>query len=234
MKDLLVSRGVDEAKISVLLNWHAGETEESHDEVLNPRLSDEIRCVYAGNIGMMQDVETVIRAAAEVQHELPLQVSIYGSGVAEGAAQDLAAELGVQNVKFMGRVSAEQMQDVYSKSDFQLVTLKDRDVFRVTIPSKFQAAISKGVPVITTVPGDLAALCAANDIGLVAEPENPGSLARAFRDAAKMGMRGHAAMALRAHQFYWTTMSADKAREFIINQLEMAAGVYVGGKAGGY
>lgn len=223
MKEVLVKRGVDAAKISVLLNWDANETLPEKLGLNTPGPDQQINCVYAGNIGLMQDVETIVRAAAEVQDELPLHVSIYGSGVSDGAVRALADDLGVTNVEFKGRITTDEMSAVYDQSDFQLVTLRNRSVFRVTIPSKFQAAVSNGVPVITTVPGDLATICAENEIGLVAEPESPLSLAQAFRTAAELGLHGRAAMASRARDFYWTTLSADKGTDFITSRLEEAA-----------
>lgn len=222
MKDVLVRRGVNAEKISVLLNWHTDEG--SRVIARTPATSgDAITCVYAGNIGVMQDVSTIILAAAEVQDEVNLEVLIYGSGVAEDAAKRLAVEVDARNVKFMGRVSMEQMRSVYSSSDFQLVTLKDREVFRVTIPSKFQAALANGVPVITTVSGDLAYICEQEGVGLVADPESPASLADAFRSAAMLGEQGRADMARRAHALYWSKLAASNATRSIIVRLNGAA-----------
>ena len=172
---------------------------------------------------MMQDVETIVRAAAEVQDDIALDVLIYGSGVAEENAKKLAQELGAKNIKFMGRVSSEGMREVYERSDFQLVTLKDRAVFRMTIPSKFQASLANGVPVITTVQGDLASICAEKGIGLVAQPESPSSLASAFRQASALGSTGRADMASKAWQFYWDHLAEEKATIKIASRLTSIA-----------
>jgi colanic acid biosynthesis glycosyl transferase WcaI len=223
MKRALVTRGVNSEKISVQMNWDASEQNADREGDDTTLASDTIHCVYAGNIGLMQDVETIIRAAAAVQHDIPLKVSIYGSGVAEQDAKNLAEELDARNVFFMGRVSADKMHTVYLGSHFQLVTLKDRDVFKMTIPSKFQASMSNGIPVITTVKGDLAEICRLHEIGLVAEPENPSSLAKAFHDAAALGVSGRGAMADRAHRFYWGTMAAQQGTDSIIGRLIQAA-----------
>lgn len=222
MKDALIERGVDASKISTLLNWHADEQDSSLAPKREVNSQRTIRCVYAGNIGQMQDVETIIRAAEEIQDELDLEIVIYGSGVAEESARKLADELKVRNITFMGRVSMEEMRSVYRGSDFQLVTLKDREVFRITIPSKFQASMAYGTPVITTVNGDLATICEKEGVGLVAVPESPSSLAETFRRAAALGATGRADMARRSHQFYWSRMAADRATASIMNRLSRA------------
>lgn len=223
MKDALIARKVEASKISVLYNWHAGEKHVTMNPSARPSGSGPVRCTYAGNIGVMQDVETIIRAAVEVQHELDLEIRIYGSGVAESRVRSLADELGARNVKFMGRVAMSEMQGVYEQSDFQLVTLKDRDVFRFTVPSKFQASLANATPVITTVAGDLAAICIDERVGLVAEPESSSSLAEAFRQAVSLGPEGRAEMATRSAELYWARMSADNATRTINYRLRNAA-----------
>lgn len=222
MKQALVGRGVDAKKITVLYNWHPAEENPESGYARTTKSSSRIRCVYAGNIGQMQDVETIIRAAAQVQDELDLEIMIYGSGVAEDAVRALAKELEVRNVTFMGRVSMEDMKAVYRQSDFQLVTLKDREVFRMTIPSKFQASLANATPVITTVAGDLATICRDEGLGLVAEPQSASSLADALRQAVSIGPEGRNEMAKRAYDFYWKKMAADRATS-IIRSLLMAA-----------
>ncbi|WP_457973909.1 glycosyltransferase family 4 protein [Arthrobacter sp. D1-17] len=223
MKSTLIQRGVDADKITVLLNWDASELDSEPQDPVSDKAGPGIHCVYAGNIGQMQDVNTIIRAAAEVQHELDLDVSIYGSGVAEAEARALADELDARNVHFMGRVSLDEMKSVYRRSDYQLVTLKDRRVFGMTIPSKFQASMANGVPVITTVPGDLAKLCSDKDVGLVADPEDPDSLADAFRQAASLGRAGRENMANKARSYYKEALSADKTLSAIKAILFQAA-----------
>lgn len=223
MRLALVNRGVAPEKISILLNWDANEGNALSGKPTPRETAQRIRCTYAGNIGLMQDVETIIRASAAVQDEMQIDVSIYGSGVAENAVKAIATELDARNVTFHGRVSSQEMIEVYRRSDYQLVTLKDRDVFRMTIPSKFQSSMSNGVPVITTVAGDLAKICEENQLGLVADPESTASLADAFRRAAELGSLGRENMATRAREFYWENLAAAKAIESIRAILVQAA-----------
>lgn len=213
MKEALIQRGVDESKISIIYNWHADENSVNAVSLKGSptRDSPTLHCVYAGNIGQMQDVETIVRAAAAVEKELDLRVSIYGSGVAAEKIEALAESLGVKNVRLLGRVSAEEMQAIYKQSDFQFVTLRDLPLFRMTIPSKFQASLANGVPIITTVQGDLADLCTKNGLGFVAQPENVSDLASAIRKAAAMQPAERLAMSERARSYYSSHLTAEVA-----------------------
>ncbi|WP_457946047.1 glycosyltransferase family 4 protein [Pseudarthrobacter sp. alpha12b] len=222
MKQALIDRGVPSHKVSVTYNWHVSDVDPVPPAGAGAR-DEPLHCVYAGNIGAMQDIETIVRAAALVQNELKIRVSIYGSGVAEEEVESLARKLGANNVRFMGRIDAKAMPEVYQSSDFQLVTLKNRDVFRMTIPSKFQASMAHGVPVITTVGGDLAKICRQYEVGFVAEPEDPSSLAQAFRAAAAQSSADLNSMSRKAQQFYRDELSARSGTDQIIARLSAVA-----------
>lgn len=213
MKKALIQRGVDGSKITVILNWDANEkpAEEATPAPSKTVNSRTLSCVYAGNIGQMQDVESIVQAAAAVQDEIDISVSIYGSGVADEKVRALVQSLNAKNVKLFGRVDSALMQDIYKQSDFQFVTLRDVPLFRMTIPSKFQASLANGVPIITTVQGDLADICEENGLGFVAQPENVGDLANAIRRAAALQPADHSAMAQRARSYYASHLTAEVA-----------------------
>lgn len=229
MKEALIARGVPSSKISVLLNWDGNEPVNSNpidrnrSQPIETRHQDELHCVYAGNIGQMQDVETIVRAVAAVENEFPIRVSIYGSGTAEPALRDLIQQIGVKSVHLMGRVALEEMTAVYQSSDFQFVTLKRRQVFTMTIPSKFQSSMSNGIPIITTVQGDLAKICLDNGVGLVAEAENVESLADALRRAFAMGPKGQQTMSQKAIKLHREKLSGTIGLHTVVQRLTLVA-----------
>lgn len=84
---------------------------------------------------------------------------IVGRGVALGRIRSLSRSAGhATNIEFRGRVPRASMNEFYGQADYALVTLKDLPAFRETVPSKLQASLSQGLPVITTVQGDVRAL----------------------------------------------------------------------------
>ena len=114
----------------------------------------------------------------------------------------LAKELGTTNVDFRGAVPRDEMPKIYSPADFSLVTLRDLEVFRGTIPSKFQASIAHGVPVITTVQGDLRGLVEAHNVGFTAESEDAESLAQAMRSAHSIVPKEYSELQKRTRNVY--------------------------------
>lgn len=221
MSDALVSRGIPAEKISTVLNWDEGA--DARASLVHRGDGEPLRIVYAGNIGTMQDLETIARAAALLRDCRNVQFHVYGSGVAEGPFIKLVQDLGLSNLKYRGRVSKAAMKSIYASADFQLVTLKDRPLFRMTIPSKFQTAVANGIPVITTVQGDLSDICAAEGLGFSALPEDPESLADAVRAAASLSTEARRQMGERCRAFYDRHLTAIKGTAAIRKILREAA-----------
>jgi colanic acid biosynthesis glycosyl transferase WcaI len=217
MRDLVVARGADPARVHTVLNW-ADEALFRPAEATpsdRARIGRRDRCtiMYAGTMGPFQNLEDSIRAAAAVPD---VDLVFVGSGIAESAARDLTTELGAGNVRFVGRRPMSEMAALYAAADYQLITLRDLPVFRGVIPSKLPAALSCGSPVVVSAPGDGAALVEAHRAGLASPPGDWRSLADRFGRAAAVSAPERAAMGGRALDCYRTTMSQQAG----IGQLE--------------
>ncbi|MER7442053.1 glycosyltransferase family 4 protein [Micromonospora avicenniae] len=209
MAEQVVARGADPAKVRVVWNW-------TDDALFRPvPVTGEARAVlghrgrctvmFAGNLGLLQGLETAIRAAAAVRDRVDLV--LVGSGADEDGARRLAADLGAENVRFVGRRPAEEMADLYAAADWQLVCLRDVPALRAAVPSKLQAALACGMPVIGSVGGDTAALIRSTDVGLVCPPEDWRALAERFSQVAEMPTAVRQEMSRRARQVYRERMS---------------------------
>jgi glycosyltransferase involved in cell wall biosynthesis len=207
----LIDRGVPENRGHLVYNW--GRRIEGDGDVTAAERPG-LTVMFAGTLGDFQDLDTAIEAARLVTDLEDFRLTLVGTGSAETRLKKLAQ--GLESVEFRGRVPSDEMHGVYRESDFQLVSLKDVDIFHGTIPSKFQASVSLGLPVITTVAGDLSALVDANDLGFVARPEDAEALARAFRAAYALSSEQRREMGDRASAFYEDAMT----RETAIGQIE--------------
>jgi len=218
MRDIVVSRGADPDRVRIVLNW-ADET-FFHPVEATPsaraRIGHRDRCtiMYAGTMGPFQNIDDSIRAAAAVRDDIDLVLA--GSGIGEAAALDLTTRLGTDNVRFLGRLPMSEMAALYAAADYQLVILKDLEIFRGTIPSKLQAALSCGSPVIVSAPGDCAALVENRRVGLACPPGDWSALADRFRQAAETPPGERTAMARRARALY----EAEMSRRAGVDQLE--------------
>ncbi len=225
MRDLVIRRGAKADNVRVVLNW-ADETlfrpVEATDQARREiGYRDRCTIMYAGTIGPLQNIEASVRAAAASQDAMDLV--LVGSGIAQDAAQTLTAELGATNIRFRGRRPAADMPVLYAAADYQLVTLRNLPIFHGTIPSKLQAALSCGSPVVTSVPGDCAQIVEEHGIGLACAPDDWRGLAERFQHAAKLSRAEHNEMALRARETYDSRMSRRAGVDQIEDMLIEAA-----------
>lgn len=208
MVETLIGRGVDPARVHLLYNW-AEEASLMPPESPSDALSSSAtgaRVLYGGNVGDLQDLETVVQAADRAR-DAGIQLSVVGDGVALPRIRALVERLGSTNIEFKNRVAREQMGSLYRAADYALVTLKDLPVFRGTVPSKLQAALSHGVPVISTVQGDVRALVEELRVGFTADAEDVDSLEIAFRAAAACDREERINMSRRARDAYVSRFS---------------------------
>lgn len=214
----LIERGADQATAHLVYNWADDQPSAAPTTGGDAAVDGTTRVVYAGNVGDFQDLETAVLAAHQTRDD-GIQLRIVGDGVALPRVRALAAELGCSNIEFSERVPNDQMAQIFEQADFALVSLKDLPLFSGTIPSKFQAALAHGVPVISTVRGDLCDLVTAFDVGLTADPGDAVSLASALREAASLGKarrRELGANAAKAHQSHFSKTAGIDAIESIL------------------
>src|SRR5699024_6833430 len=131
MRQLLIDRGNKAERCSVVYNWAMESTLE-----VKPAASftdDGLRLLYGGNLGLMQDLKTVIEAARTYDDTADFTLDLAGGGMEETDLHTAAD--GSPNINFLGRLSKEDVAKKYLEADFQLVTLKDIPIFRTTVPS---------------------------------------------------------------------------------------------------
>lgn len=213
LKRQLIDRGIPEERITVIYNW-CDETamgmrarDESRAKELG--LAGRFNVVFAGTMGIQQGLNTVLDAAQLCQKRgLSLvQFVFVGGGVERDALQAKAVRMGLSNVKFLPRQPAEAMGPLLALADVLLVHLRDLPLFRITIPSKTQAYLAAGRPILMAVRGDAADLIKDSKAGLCCEPENPATLAATITDFLNMPEDAKASMGMSGARFYQQRLS---------------------------
>lgn len=227
MASVLVERGARPDRTFTLYNWAPQVPGSDGGPVPEiPQPSDmriaKLKLIYAGNLGVMQDVGTLIDAMNLIR-DLPVTLSVFGNGVQEDAIRSRADNLNLLNVEFFSSVSNSEIRKQYQKHDFQVVLLKKLPVFELTIPSKFQSGISCGLPLITAVHGELSDLTTKHEIGFVAQPESPEDLANAIRAALATTTTQKIEMRANAKALYAEQMSYESGMERLEEILQFAS-----------
>ncbi|MFC4296738.1 glycosyltransferase family 4 protein [Castellaniella hirudinis] len=209
-KRLLLERRVPESKLDVIYNW-ADERALFATQGGLPRVfpsSEQFRILFAGNMGKAQALDTVLDAAQLLQRRGSRVCWVMlGSGIESDGLKQRAADMQLRNLVFLPRVPMSEVGDYLSAADVLLVHLRKDPLFEITIPSKTQAYMASGKPILMAVDGDAADLIRESGGGLVAQSENAEALADAAEHMAGMSISELAEMGFKAKSYYQQHMA---------------------------
>jgi glycosyltransferase involved in cell wall biosynthesis len=117
-----------------------------------PALADgPVRVLFYGTFIPLQGIDIIIKAAAEVQREMPnIRFQIVGSGQTSAENRALAGQLRARNITFgPAHVPYEQLPELIAGADIGLGIFADRPKTARVIPNKLYQCAAMGMPVIT-------------------------------------------------------------------------------------
>ncbi|MFP6848742.1 MAG: glycosyltransferase family 4 protein [Pseudomonas sp.] len=112
--------------------------------------------VFAGNLGTAQALDTLLQAAVQLRDEPHIRLVLVGSGSRLAWLQSQKQELGLDNLILPGRFPMDTMPQIFERASALLVSLNDEPVFAQTIPSKIQAYLAAGRPILACMNGECA------------------------------------------------------------------------------
>jgi glycosyltransferase involved in cell wall biosynthesis len=120
-------------------------------------------------------VEDVLKAFPAIKARHPAAtLTVAGYGSEEGKLKALAASLGVDGIRFVGRVEPEAVPALYASADvFLNAAIIDNQ------PVSVLEAFASGLPVVSTGTGDIAAMLRHGEAGVLVPPQDPAALAAA-------------------------------------------------------
>jgi len=175
-RDLVVARCNQPSKIHYLPNWADGVFSNNKylPDDFYKKKKGVFDIVFAGNIGEAQDFDTIISAVNMIKQLQNYRIVVVGDGRVKQHSLKEINKLGLADkFIFLGRHPVEYMPSVFSKADALLVTLSDEKVFSYTIPSKVQAYLAAGRPILASLSGAGADVITASGAGLLSQPGDP-------------------------------------------------------------
>lgn len=109
--------------------------------------------MFAGNIGTAQDFESILLAVEKTKSQNNIHWVIVGDGRYRSDAENIANRKKLTNIHFLGRYPVSEMPHFFVHADVMLVSLKKKDIFALTIPSKIQAYMAAGKPIVSMLDG---------------------------------------------------------------------------------
>lgn len=205
-KTRLMERGVPEKKLTVIHNW-CEESRILHgdaERAEHPAPSEMVgkfNVLFAGTMGRAQALDAVLEAARVVaKHCADVQFVFVGGGIEVDRLKAAANKDG--NVLFVPPVPMDEVGRFLWSADVTLVHLRDDPLFKITIPSKTQAYMAVGKPIIMAVRGDASRMVEEAGAGITASPEDANSIAAAVLELQRMSDHDRSLMGERGRTYY--------------------------------
>lgn len=141
------------------------------------RRREKLRPIFFSNrlLEKLYNIPCILRAFKIIQSKYPAAKLIVASfGDQRENLENLAKELGLQNVEFVGKVSQERMAQLYDEVDIYLNS-PDTD----NMPGSIIECYASGVPVVTTNAGGIPYILEHEKTGLMVEIDDHEALAKA-------------------------------------------------------
>ena len=149
-------------------------------------MTENFCLVFAGNLGTAQSLETLVQAAEKLLHLPEVKLIVVGSGSMEKWLQEQVNSKQLDNLMLVGRFPPSEMNQFFSRAGGLLVTLRKEEIFAYTIPSKIQAYLGAGKPVIAALDGEGAKVISKAGAGLTCPAEDYEGLARCIETLYSM------------------------------------------------
>lgn len=197
----LVSRGVNENKISIVTNGYEPEAFDSADYSLNPRQTygwgERFVVVYAGALTQSYDLSTLLRCAKRLRAEDDILFVIIGDGDRRPEYERYCEEEGLCQCHFLGRHKRKEIPVLLASADVGVHMFPDHPLWAYVLGNKVFDYFGSRLPVVYAGLGDMADLIEQAGAGIVVPPENDEMLAESLlylkshrQEAKSMGRLG--------------------------------------------
>ncbi|NMH73900.1 glycosyltransferase family 4 protein [Bacillus sp. RO2] len=197
--------------------------EDLFSESVEVTKENKFNFVFAGNIGDMQSVDTIIKAANELKERTEITFHIVGDGSKLEECKLLSEKLKLENILYYGRRPVSEMPKYYGLADAMLITLKDNKNISYTLPGKVQSYMAASKPIIGAINGEANQVITDAKCGLVCSAENYKELANLIIEFCNSDKKEE--IAKNSYDYYVSHYSKEK----FISKLENTL-INLGGK----
>ncbi|MBQ0008820.1 MAG: glycosyltransferase family 4 protein [Firmicutes bacterium] len=174
--------------------------------------------VYAGNIGSMQMVDSLVKAMRYVR-SYDIKLHLLGSGSLLKQIQKQIIVDGLNDkVEYHGNLPIEQAEAHFKNADALIVSLKNSGYVGKTIPNKAIQYLKYGKPIIGVVQGDSKTLLE-NAKGAIFTGENPQEIGESINKIISMDQKEKDQLGLNNKQYFEENLTTEKLTQLLVAEL---------------
>ncbi len=185
MRRRVIEKGVAAEKIVVIPNWiDCKKVTSSNSNPSRSRFGDKFVVMYAGNLGLSQQLETVVAAAQRLSADERVLFVVVGDGARKQWLRDEARGRGLRNLEMLPQQPRETIGELLTAADLHLVPLL-AGAAGCIVPSKVYGILAAGRPFVAMMEEftDVARLASEHRVGFVTPPGDVDVLVTTIRSA---------------------------------------------------
>jgi colanic acid biosynthesis glycosyl transferase WcaI len=201
MRRRLMSKGVPPGRIVVLPNWvDCSVIRPLSQNGFRSQFGNKFVVMYSGNLGLSQQLESVMEAARQLRDNGRVVFAFIGEGARKPWLEQRAHRDGLGNVCFLPYQPKQALAESLGAADLHLVPLQ-AGLAGCMVPSKVYGILAAGRPYVAMMDhdADVAMLARESRLGFVCPPGDAAALARVISEAVAnpdelraMGLRARA------------------------------------------
>jgi glycosyltransferase involved in cell wall biosynthesis len=210
----------------------SGLSDEGGDAIpddLATLLESNFCVVFAGNIGKAQAVENLVDAAINLKDLADCKLVLVGSGSMLKWIQERKVTDELDNLILAGRFPMNVMPQIYQRAACLVVTLKNEEIFSYTIPSKVQAYLAAGKPILAALNGEGARVVSEASAGLTCPAEDAEALSQAVRSLYAMTKSERELMGAAGRAYFFAHFEMNRQAQRLVEIFEQRIAT-IGGK----
>jgi glycosyltransferase involved in cell wall biosynthesis len=184
--------------------------------------------VFAGNLGTAQAVETLLDATEQLKCLPRIKLVLVGSGSKLRWIEEQKVLRGLDNLVLAGRFPPSDMSQFFSRAAALVVSLKQDETLACTIPSKVQAYLASGRPVIASLDGEGARVIEEAGAGLTCPAEDAVGLVRCIEKLFNMSPEERDALGESGRQYFLehfeTVRQSQRLVEILLSRISESRG----------
>ena len=150
MKEYITAhRDIHPDKVIVIPNWYTDKGERPRNREQNrfyPQVGDRFVVSYFGNMGTMQDMDTILDAIRELREENVFFL-FAGHGNKMERLKTIVQQEKIENIAVFDFLLGQDFQDALSISDCAFVSL-EKGATGLCVPSKTYSYMMQGIPLL--------------------------------------------------------------------------------------
>ena len=179
--------------------------------------------MFAGNVGAAQAVEVIVEAATLLKDHPDIRFVVLGHGSRWEWMHQEVQTRGLTNVYLPGRFPVETMPGLMQQASALLVSLTNQPIFAATVPSKVQAYMASGKPILACLNGEGARVVMEAEAGLAVAAEDARALADAILRLYEMMPEERDKLGANGRRYYKANFNHDQLIDQLIEHFQMVS-----------